>query len=1071
MTLLQRIFLLSVVTVSAPFAFGQAFFITGSLPDGAVGQAYSASLSCNGTPAAQWSVISGNLPPGLTLTYQGCSATVSGNPTIPGTYPVAIQAADSQTNQPPALASFTIHITGPVTILTPLILPNGVVGQHYDLSLIVAGGSGAPYTWSVPPSNISPNRLPSGLSLSASGVLSGTPTNAGKFGFDIMAADSQNGSATVHFELTIAQAMTITTTSPLTTGTINTAYSGPITVSGGNPPFTFAIVDPSNAPQGIVTNSTGLGGVPKATGLFTFTVQAIDRFQYTATKQFQLAIAPAGALLQTSVKSLTFTASAGADAPPQQAILVTVPSGAPVNFGITVDGGTAGSAAPSWIAATPTGGPAPASIVVTANQGNLQPGKYSAAIHVTVPGNNSQTPIDIPVTFNITSETPQLTALPAALKFAAREAAPIAQDQFILLAKPGGGGAISFSTSVVGKSSWITALTPATGSVAANTPAKLRVFVNTQGLKTGFYRDAVRVTTATGTVDVPVSVFVSDQGPVLGLSANGLRFQVRQGAGSTQTQSVNVLDLGDVTTSSSWQAEVVSGSDWLALSQPAGVSTPLHPTAFSLTPAPGANSVGPGARYALIRITDPNAINSPQYLTAVLAVAPASSPALPDPSPAALFFASGTASQNISVYTSSTDPVAFQTTAYTNDGAPWLAATPAFGTASTSSPGKVSVSVSAGSLPPGIYYGAVHVSMNAAMRTVPVTMVLSAANCNPTKLAISQTGLVNNFSIATGLPATLTAQINDDCGNPVSNASVVAAFSNGDPPISLRGDLTSNIYSATWQPGGVAPLVTIAIRATAGTFNPAAVQYTGAVNDNSSPPPALVPNGALHIFFTSAMAATLGSALAPGSVMQVYGNRMASTASSTTVPLPDNFDGTFMLIGPRQAPLYYVSDQLLDVQIPSELTPNRQYSMVVSANGTWTLPQTIEVATVQPGVAQFADGTVIAQISGTTTLVSATNPAKPGQNLTIYLAGMGPTTPPIPSGQPTPSQLVPVNNQPAVTLDNQPVNYGYAGLTPTGIGLYQINFTVPENARPGMLDLVVSQNGVFANTTKLPVSN
>jgi uncharacterized protein (TIGR03437 family) len=218
------------------------------------------------------------------------------------------------------------------------------------------------------------------------------------------------------------------------------------------------------------------------------------------------------------------------------------------------------------------------------------------------------------------------------------------------------------------------------------------------------------------------------------------------------------------------------------------------------------------------------------------------------------------------------------------------------------------------------------------------------------------------------------------------------------------------------------------------------------------------------------MATALGAGLAPGNVAQVYGTGMAPSPSQTIVPLPSEFSGTFMLIGGMEAPLFYVSDSLINVLVPFELTPNRQYAAIVSANGALTLPENIDITVLQPGVAQFPDGTVIAQISGTTTLISASNPATPGQNLTIYLAGMGPTNPPVPSGQPTPLQLVPVTNQPTVTLDGQPVSYAYAGLTPTGIGLYQINMTVPANARTGVLDLVVTQNGVAANTTKLPVA-
>jgi uncharacterized protein (TIGR03437 family) len=875
--------------------------------------------------------------------------------------------------------------------------------------------------------------------------------------------------------------MVITTSSPLNTGTVNTAYSQPIAITGGTAPYTWSIVDQANAPPGVLIAANGvLGGVPKATGNYTFTIQATDKNLYTATKQFQLSIAPAGALLTATAKALIFTGSVGGDAPPIQTIGVTAPSGVTVAFGVTVDGGgtTAAGIVPAWISVTPTGGPVPGFLTVGVNQANLQPGKYTAGIHVFVPGNASQVAIDITVTFNVSAGSPQLVPLPTSLKFAARSVTAVAQDQLILITNPGGGGTVNFTTSVVGKSAWITAVTPATGKTGPNAPGVARVFVNTQGLKPGFYKDAVRITSVAGTLNM----FISDQGPVLGLSSSGLRFQVRQGAGSTQVQTVSVLDLGDSTTTSAWQAELVTGSDWLALSGSNGVSTPLKPSTFNLTPGPGASALGPGGHYAIVRVSDPGAINSPQYLVAVLDVASANSPALPDPSPAGLYFTNGTGPQTVLVYTSSTDPVPFQATAYTSDLSGWLSATPAFGNASTANPGKVSVSVNAANLPLGIYYGSVNIAMNGVMRSVNVTLVVAsatgasvkssaAAACAPTKLAITQTGLVNNFSVPAGWPATLIVQVNDDCGNSVSSASVVATFSNGDAPLPLKGDLTSNLYSATWQPAAVLPVMTISIRATSASLNPVLQQYSGSVNQNSSTPPTLVPNGALHIFFNSATANALNAGLAPGNVAQVYGTGLASGASQTTVPLPGNFAGTLMLIGQQQAPLFYVSDQLLDVQVPIDLTPNREYSILVSSNSGVTLPSTVSITPIQPGVAQFADGTVIAQISGTTTLISATNPAKPGQSLTIYLAGMGGTNPAVASGQPTPLQLVPVSVQPTVTLDGAPVSYQYAGLTPTGIGLYQINFTVPANARAGTLDLVVSQNGIAANTTKLPVSN
>ena len=78
-------------------------------------------------------------------------------------------------------------------------------------------------------------------------------------------------------------------------------------------------------------------------------------------------------------------------------------------------------------------------------------------------------------------------------------------------------------------------------------------------------------------------------------------------------------------------------------------------------------------------------------------------------------------------------------------------------------------------------------------------------------------------------------------------------------------------------------------------------------------------------------------------------------------------------------------------------------------------------------------------------LVAADHPAKPGEYLVMYLAGMGATNPTVPSGQPSPAvePLARVMTQPAVTVDGQNAAIVYAGLTPGAAGLYQINFQVP----------------------------
>ena len=178
--------------------------------------------------------------------------------------------------------------------------------------------------------------------------------------------------------------------------------------------------------------------------------------------------------------------------------------------------------------------------------------------------------------------------------------------------------------------------------------------------------------------------------------------------------------------------------------------------------------------------------------------------------------------------------------------------------------------------------------------------------------------------------------------------------------------------------------------------------------------------------------------------------------------------GTYVLVGGLSAPLIYLSDGQLDVQIPSELAPTQQYAILVSSNGALTLPDQIDFVPAVPGVANFGDGRIIAQHGVDYSLVDASHPAKPGEFLIIYLTGMGGTSPGVPSGEASPAATV--TAEATVTVDGQKAAVPYAGLTPGFAGLYQINFQVPATAHSGDLPVVVTQNGVVSNSNTLSVS-
>jgi uncharacterized protein (TIGR03437 family) len=188
------------------------------------------------------------------------------------------------------------------------------------------------------------------------------------------------------------------------------------------------------------------------------------------------------------------------------------------------------------------------------------------------------------------------------------------------------------------------------------------------------------------------------------------------------------------------------------------------------------------------------------------------------------------------------------------------------------------------------------------------------------------------------------------------------------------------------------------------------------------------------------------------------------------VPLPTEFNTVQAIIGGLPAPFFYVSKTQLVIQIPSELPPNRPYSALLVVDNQVSLPQTIVLVPATPGTVAFPDGTLVAQHADYR-LVTDDLPAKPGEPIRIYLVGMGSTDPPVASGSAAPSDpLARVAPGVRVTVDGEDAKISYAGLTPGGVGLYQIDFTVPDNARSGKLQVVITQNGVPANITRLTVA-
>jgi hypothetical protein len=174
---------------------------------GQVGVAYQIAATATGqVGTVNWSIASGALPAGLSL--DAGSGIISGTPNSFGTFIATIQGQDSYSGRiASAPMSIAIAPTA-LTIATPP-LPGGQVGVSYQAALTAIGGTGAT-TWS-----IVAGALPSGLTLDASGAISGTPTTAGTAAFTAQATDAgwPGNLAAQSMTITIASAV-VTLPSP-----------------------------------------------------------------------------------------------------------------------------------------------------------------------------------------------------------------------------------------------------------------------------------------------------------------------------------------------------------------------------------------------------------------------------------------------------------------------------------------------------------------------------------------------------------------------------------------------------------------------------------------------------------------------------------------------------------------------------------------------------------------------------------------------------------------------------------------------------------------------------------------
>jgi uncharacterized protein (TIGR03437 family) len=213
--------------------------------------------------------------------------------------------------------------------------------------------------------------------------------------------------------------------------------------------------------------------------------------------------------------------------------------------------------------------------------------------------------------------------------------------------------------------------------------------------------------------------------------------------------------------------------------------------------------------------------------------------------------------------------------------------------------------------------------------------------------------------------------------------------------------------------------------------------------------------------------------VAPGGLINVMGSNLSLTNLATSeIPMPTALGESCLTVNGIAIPLLLVSTGQINAQLPFNIEGSSQ--MVLRTPGGMSNNLNFSIQTTAPSVFRTsAAGVDAASVyrAANNALVSDANPIQAGDELIVYATGLGRTSPAVDTGAAAPSNpLAAAMVQPDVSLDGAPLAVDYAGLTPGGVGVYQINVRVPGNINPGSSVPLTIQQGGYATTVAVQVA-
>jgi hypothetical protein len=248
--------------------------VTDSLPTAINGQAYQATVeAAGGDGVYTWTRVSGNLPPGVTLTTDEAGrAILSGSVLAAGSFTFTLQvtSGDGQT----ASRTLTIEVTPALTITTTS-LPNANIESTYSAAIQAAGGDGA-YFWS-----LQSGSLPPGLALNVDdlgerdhALVTGVPTEEGTFTFRVEVRSGDGQTASRQFTITVEARLPLAIETPaVPPALVGGPYDVGLEAHGGVGDFAWSVVEGA-LPNGLQLTAGGrIQGTATTPQTREFTIQ------------------------------------------------------------------------------------------------------------------------------------------------------------------------------------------------------------------------------------------------------------------------------------------------------------------------------------------------------------------------------------------------------------------------------------------------------------------------------------------------------------------------------------------------------------------------------------------------------------------------------------------------------------------------------------------------------------------------------------------------------------------------------------------------------------------------------